>query len=41
MTCRSVCRRLTSLYAYLGTDEPTDLLSVLGEVAAAWAASEG
>jgi len=30
-----------ALYAHLGSDEPTDLLSVLGEVAAAWAAPEG
>lgn len=27
-----------ALYAHLGTEEPTDLLSVLGETAAAWAA---
>jgi cyclase len=26
-----------ALYAHLGTDEPTDLMSVLGEVARAWA----
>lgn len=29
-----------ALYAHLGTDEPTDLVSVLGEVAAAWAAAD-
>jgi len=29
-----------ALYAHLGTDEPTDLMTVLGETAAAWAAAE-